>query len=120
MAVPAVPRHLLGQVLVIMGLDGGNDRALANAEGILDGLHRAREQVDRLEVRIAPAGLRVGWPVSPPDGPSPAPSRPAWAWGREGSNLRPTDYESAALTAELRPRAQSTRAAVQRAQGSSR
>jgi hypothetical protein len=25
-------------------------------------------------------------------------------WGREGSNLRPTDYESAALTTELRPR----------------
>jgi hypothetical protein len=76
MAVPAVPRHLLGQVLVIMGLDGGNERALANAEGILDGLHRAREQVDALEVRIAhvaPAGLRVGWPVSPPDGPVPAP-----------------------------------------------
>ena len=76
MKPPAVPRHLLGQVLVIMGLDGGNDRALANAEGILDGLHRAREQVDALEVRIAhvaPAGLRVGWPVSPPDGPVPAP-----------------------------------------------
>ena len=73
MAVPAVPRHLLDQVLVIVGLDGGNDRALANAEGILDGLHRAREQVDRLEVRIAPAGLRVGWPVSPPDGPVLAP-----------------------------------------------
>ena len=76
MAVPAVPRHLVGQVLVIMGLDGGNDRALANAEGILDGLHRAREQVDALEVRIAhvaPARLRVGWPVSPPDGPVPAP-----------------------------------------------
>jgi hypothetical protein len=76
MAVPAVPRHLLGQVLVIMGLDGGNERALANAEGILDGLHRAREQVDALEVRIAhvaPASLRVGWPVSPPDGPVPAP-----------------------------------------------
>ena len=55
-----------------MGLDGGNDRALANAEGILDGLHRAREQVDALEVRIAPvaaARRRVGWPVSPPDGP---------------------------------------------------
>ena len=76
MKAPAVPRHLLGQVLVIMGLDGGNDRALANAEGILDGLHRAREQVDWLEVRIAPVapvGLRVGWPVSPPDGPVPAP-----------------------------------------------
>jgi hypothetical protein len=76
MKTPAVPRHLLGQVLVIMGLGGGNDRALANAEGILDGLHRAREQVDALEVRIAhvaPAGLRVGWPVSPPDGPVPAP-----------------------------------------------
>src|SRR5207245_3136912 len=37
MKAPAVPRHLLGQVLVIMGLDGGNDRALATAEGILDG-----------------------------------------------------------------------------------
>lgn len=76
MAAPAVPRHLLGQVLALIGIDGGNDRALANAEGILDGLHRAREQVDALEVRIAPvapAGLRVGWPVSPPDGPVPAP-----------------------------------------------
>jgi hypothetical protein len=55
-----------------MGLDGGNDRALPNAEGILDGLHRAHEQVDALEVRIAhvaPARRRVGWPVSPPDGP---------------------------------------------------
>ena len=72
MAAPAVPRHLFGQVLALMGLDGGNDRALANAEGILDGLHRAREQVDALEVRIAhvaPARRRVGWPVSPPDGP---------------------------------------------------
>jgi hypothetical protein len=72
MAVPAVPRHLLVRVLVLVGLDGGNDRALANAEGILDGLHRAREEVDALEVRIAhvaPARRRVGWPVSPPDGP---------------------------------------------------
>ena len=74
MAAPAVPRYLLGQVLALMGLDGGNDRALANAEGILDGLHRAREQVDALEVRIAhvaPAGRRVGWPVSPPGRASP-------------------------------------------------
>ncbi len=58
-----------------MGLDGGNDRALANAEAILDGIRRAREEVDALEVRfanVAPAGLRVGWPVSPPDGPVPA------------------------------------------------
>jgi hypothetical protein len=72
MAAPAFRRHLFGQVLALMGLDGGNDRALANAEGILDGLHRAREQVDALEVRIAlvaPARRRVGWPVSPPDGP---------------------------------------------------
>jgi hypothetical protein len=76
MAAQAVPRYLLGQVLALMGLGGGNDRALANAEGILDGLHCAREQVDALEVRIAhvaPARLRVGWPVSPPDGPVPAP-----------------------------------------------
>jgi hypothetical protein len=76
MAAPAVPRHLLGHVLALMRIDGGNDRALANVEGMLDGLHRAREQVDALEVRIAhvaPAGLRVGWPVSPPDGPVPAP-----------------------------------------------
>jgi hypothetical protein len=41
-------------------------------------------------------------------------------WGREGSNLRQTDYESAALTAELRPRGQSTRVAACGAQGSSR
>lgn len=26
------------------------------------------------------------------------------SWGREGSNLRPRDYESPALTTELRPR----------------
>ena len=52
MAAQAVPRYLLGQVLGLMGLGGGNDRARANAEGILDGLHRAREQVDALEVRI--------------------------------------------------------------------
>jgi hypothetical protein len=26
-------------------------------------------------------------------------------WGRQGSNLRPRDYESPALTTELRPRA---------------
>src|SRR5947207_8384853 len=77
MAAPAVPRHLFGQVLALMSLDGGNDRALANAEGVLDGLHSAREQVDALEFRIshvAPARPRVGWPVSPPDGPVPAPS----------------------------------------------
>jgi hypothetical protein len=76
MAAQAVPRYLLGQVFALMGLGGGNDRALANAEGLLDGLHRAREQVDALEVRIAhvaPARPRVGWPVSPPDGPVPAP-----------------------------------------------
>jgi len=75
MAAPTDPRHLFGQVLALMGLDGGNDRALANAEAILDGIRRAREEVDALEVRfanVAPAGLRVGWPVSPPDGPVPA------------------------------------------------
>jgi hypothetical protein len=101
MAAPAVPRQLFGQVLALMGLDGGNDRALANAEGILGGLHRAREQVDALEVRIAhvvPARRRVGWPVSPRTGQSPRLPRSAsaWrAWGREESNPRPTDYESA-------------------------
>lgn len=100
----AIPRYLLGQVLALTGLGGGNDRALANAEKILDGLHRAREQVEALEVRFAHI----------------APESARRAWGREGSNLRPTDYESAALTAELRPRAQSTRAAVPEAQGSSR
>ena len=100
MAAPAVPRHLLGHVLALMRIDGGNDRALANVKGMLDGLHRAREQVDALEVRIAhvaPAGLRVGWPLSPPDGQSPRLLRSRSArrpWGREGSNLRPTDYES--------------------------
>ena len=76
MAAQAVPRYLLGRVLALMGLSGGNDRALANAEAILDGLHRAREQIDALEVRIAhvaPARLRGGWPVSPPDGPVPPP-----------------------------------------------
>ena len=74
MAAPAVPRYLFGQVLALMGLGGGNDRALANAEGILDGLHRVRQQVDALEVRIAivaPARRRVGWPVSPRTGQSP-------------------------------------------------
>jgi len=73
----AAPADLFAQVLALMGLDGGNDRALANAEGVLDGLHRTREQVDALEVRIAnvaPAKRRVGWPVSPPDGPVTAPS----------------------------------------------
>jgi hypothetical protein len=72
----ASPVELFGQVLAMMGLDSGNDRALANAEGVLGALHRAREEVDALELRIArvaPAGLRVGWPVSPPDGPVPAP-----------------------------------------------
>jgi hypothetical protein len=76
MAAHAVPRYLLGQALALIGLGGGNDRALANAEGILHGLHRARQQVDALEVRIAhvaPARLRGGWPVSPPDGSVPAP-----------------------------------------------
>src|ERR1700681_2664275 len=34
----------------------------------------------------------------------PTPQRHACAWGREGSNLRPRDYESPALTTELRPR----------------
>jgi hypothetical protein len=76
MAAAAVPRYLFAQVLAVMGLDGGNDRALANAEAILDGLHGARQQVDALEVRIAlvaPARLRGDWPVSPPDGPVPPP-----------------------------------------------
>ena len=40
MAASAVPRHLLGHVLALMRIDGGNDRALANVEGMLDGLHR--------------------------------------------------------------------------------
>jgi hypothetical protein len=42
------------------------------------------------------------------------------AWGRVGSNHRPTDYESAALTTELRPRAQSRALGDAPAQGSSR
>jgi hypothetical protein len=53
MAAHAVPRYLVDQVLALMGLGGGNNRALANAEGTLDRLHRAREQVDALEVRMA-------------------------------------------------------------------
>jgi hypothetical protein len=53
---------------VLVGLDGGNARALANARGILDSLQAAREEVDALEVRMGrtmPSGLRVGWPVTP-------------------------------------------------------
>jgi hypothetical protein len=77
MAGQTVPRYLFGQVLALIGLGGGNDRALANAEGNLESLRRAREQVDALEVRIAlvaPARRRGDWPVSPPDGPVTAPS----------------------------------------------
>src|SRR5262249_45976115 len=41
-------------------------------------------------------------------------------WGREESNPRPTDYESAALTTELRPPGAIYAAPRSRAQGSSR
>jgi hypothetical protein len=76
MAVSTDPRRFLNLALALVGLDGGNARALANARGILDGLQAARERVDALEVRIghgAPAGLGVGWPVTAPGGPAPAP-----------------------------------------------
>src|SRR5262249_56701338 len=52
--------------------------------------------VDALRLQIAPlrrqterGGIHFSW---------------SCGWGREESNPRPTDYESAALTAELRPR----------------
>src|ERR1700689_4475363 len=35
--------------------------------------------------------------------PRPVPEERRPSWGREGSNLRPRDYESPALTTELRP-----------------
>jgi hypothetical protein len=68
MRVSTDPGRLVTRVLALVGLDGGNARALANAHGILDRLQAAREQVDALEVRIGrgtPSGLRVGWPVTP-------------------------------------------------------
>ena len=52
MATSTDPRHLLRQLLALVGVDGGNDRALANARAILDGLQEAREQAHALEVRI--------------------------------------------------------------------
>src|SRR5690349_5624611 len=54
-----------------------------------------------------PRGCAWAGPSPPRTGQSPRLLRSRSArrpWGREGSNLRPTDYESAALTAELRPR----------------
>jgi hypothetical protein len=77
MTVSTHPRRLLGKVLALVGLDGGNGRALANARGILDGLHAAREEVDALEARMersTPRGLRAGWPVTPPAGQPPRPA----------------------------------------------
>jgi hypothetical protein len=76
MTVTTDPRRFLTRALALVGLDGGNARALANARGILEGLQAARERVDALEVRIghaAPAGLGVGWPVTPPAGQPPRP-----------------------------------------------
>lgn len=77
MTVSTGPRWVFTRALALVGLDGGNARALANARGILDGLQAARERVDALEVRIghgAPAGLGVGWPVIPPAGQPPRPA----------------------------------------------
>jgi hypothetical protein len=76
MKVSTGPRRFLTRALALVGLDGGNARALANARGILDGLQAARERVDSLEVRIghgAQAGLGVAWPVNPPAGQPPRP-----------------------------------------------
>lgn len=68
MTVATTPKQLLGQVLALFGLDGGNARAQANARVILDDLQAARERIDALEVRIGQSAARrlgVGWPVSP-------------------------------------------------------
>jgi hypothetical protein len=65
------PRYVVGQVLTLLGIGGGNARALANAPVILDDRQQTHEQVDALETRlqrVAPNGLRVGWPVSPRTG----------------------------------------------------
>jgi hypothetical protein len=86
MTVSTDPRRFLTQVLALFGLEGGNARALANARGILDGLQAARERVDALEVRIghvAPAGLGVGWLVTPPAGQPPRPDLVGVAAGPE-------------------------------------
>jgi hypothetical protein len=77
MAAATDPRRLLGRALAIFGFDGGNSRALANARGILEGLQAARDKVDALELRLGrrtPAGLGVGWPVTPPAGQTPRPA----------------------------------------------
>jgi hypothetical protein len=60
MAAPTHPRRLVGTVLGLLGLDGGNTRALANARGILEGLQAARKEVDALELRLAQASARLG------------------------------------------------------------
>jgi hypothetical protein len=86
MTVSTVSRRLLTLALALVGLDGGNARALANARGILDGLQAARERVDALEVRIghgAPAGLGVGWSVTPPADQPPRPELVGVAGGLE-------------------------------------
>ena len=42
----------MAQILALVGLDGGNARALANARGVLDNLHATQERINELETRI--------------------------------------------------------------------
>jgi hypothetical protein len=96
MAAPTDPRRLVGPVLGLLGLDGGNARALANARGILDGLQAAREEVDALELRLShrlPRGSGGGWPVSP-NGSAPTPSPPRAA-PRRGSRTNASPHAGA-------------------------
>lgn len=77
MTVSTHPRRLLGKVLALVGLDGGNGRALANARGILDGLQAAREEVDALEARMEAQHARWlarGLARYPPAGQPPRPA----------------------------------------------
>jgi hypothetical protein len=58
MATPANPRYVVGQVLALLGLGGGNARALANVRGAIDVRQQALTRVDALQarMRVAPDG----------------------------------------------------------------
>ena len=87
----------------------GRQRALRSGSGVDDSIpfHALRRgqhvQVEFRQVEIAHAIDQRRWAVRFAQRRGKAPRQRVW-WALKDLNLRPTDYESAALTAELRAR----------------